>query len=56
MAELGVSILCQHHEVSDGTMCQTGLDVDASNLLKMLHTWPMVTVGPWPAENSKTFG
>ena len=36
-------------------MGQTGLDVDAAKVLKMLHTWPMVSVGAWPAENSKTF-
>jgi hypothetical protein len=26
-------------------MGHTDLDVDASNYLKMLHTWPMVSVG-----------
>jgi len=28
----------------------------AAKVLKMLHTWPMVTVDAWPAENSQTFG
>jgi hypothetical protein len=56
MAESSVSILCQHHELLNGTMGQTGLDVDAAKLLNRLTLWPMVTVGPWPAENSKTFG
>jgi hypothetical protein len=33
-----VSILCQHQELPDGTMCQMSHDVDASKLLKMLQT------------------
>ena len=33
-----MSILCQHHELADATMCQTGFDVDASNLLNRLQT------------------
>jgi len=48
MAESGVSILCQHHEVPDGTMCQTDLDVDAVKLLHRLTMVLMVTVGSWP--------
>jgi len=44
-----VSILCQHYELLDATMCQTGLDVDAAKLLKMHHTWSMVTVDTWSA-------
>jgi hypothetical protein len=33
-----VSVLCQHHELPDGTMCQMSHDVEASKLLKMLQT------------------
>jgi hypothetical protein len=36
-------------------MCHMSYDVEASKLLKMLQTWPMVTVGAGPDENSKTF-
>ncbi|MBF8299162.1 MAG: hypothetical protein HW397_211 [Dehalococcoidia bacterium] len=56
LKSLSVSILCQDHEVLDGTMGQTDLDVEAAKLLNRLTMWPMVTVGAWPAENSKTFG
>jgi hypothetical protein len=56
IAELSVSILCQDHEVLDGTMGQTDLDVDAAKSLNRLKVWLMVTIGSWPAENSKTFG
>jgi len=38
LKSLSVSILCQHHELLDGTMGQTDLNVDAANLLKMLPT------------------
>jgi hypothetical protein len=55
-AESGVSILCQHHELLSGTMGQTDLDVDAAKVLNRLKLWPIVTIGSWPAENSKTFG
>ena len=55
MAESTVSKLCQNHELLNGTIGQTGLDVDAANLLHRLKMWPMVSVGSWPAENSKTF-
>jgi len=34
----GVSILCQHYELPDGTIRQKGDDVDASKLLKLLQT------------------
>jgi hypothetical protein len=53
---LSVSKLCQHHELLNGTTGQTDLDVDAAKSLNTLTVWPMVTVGLWPAENSKTFG
>ena len=33
-----MSILCQHHELRDGTTCQKDYDVEASKLLKMLQT------------------
>ena len=56
MAELSVSILCQHHELLNDTTGQTDLDVDAAKSLNRLTLWPMVSVGSWPAENSKTFG
>jgi hypothetical protein len=56
MADSGVSILCQHHELLNGTTGQTDLDVDAAKLLNRLKLWPIVTIGPWPAENSITFG
>ena len=56
MAESGVSKLCQHHELLNGTTGQTDLDVDAAKSLNRLKLWPIVTIGPWPAENSKTFG
>ena len=56
MTASGVSILCQHHELLNGTMGQTDLDVDAAKLLNRLKLWPMVTIGSWAAENSKTFG
>ncbi len=36
--ESSVSILCQHHELRDDTMCQTGHEGDAAKLLKMLPT------------------
>ena len=36
--ESSVSILCQYHELPDGTMCQMSHDVEASKLLKMLQT------------------
>ena len=42
--------------MQNGTICQTDLDVETAKLLKRPKMWPMVTVGPWPAENSKTFG
>ncbi len=45
LKSLSVSILCQHHEVPDGTMCQTDLGVDGAKLLNRLKVWPMVTVG-----------
>jgi len=51
----GVSIVCQHHELRDATMCQAGLDVDAAKLLNRLKMWPMVTIGARLDENSKTF-
>ena len=56
MAELSVSKLCQHHELLNGTTGQTDLDVDAAKSLNRLKLWLMVSVGAWPAENSKTFG
>jgi hypothetical protein len=40
----------------NGTMSHTDLDVDAAKSLNRLKLWPIVTIGPWPAENSKTFG
>ena len=49
LKSLSVSILCQHHELLNGTMGQTDLDVDAAELLNKLKLWPMVAVGPWPA-------
>ena len=52
---LSVSILCQDHEVLDGATGQTYLDVDAAKSLTRRKLWPMVSIGPWPAENSKTF-
>ena len=50
-----VSRLCQNHGLLDGTMCQRDLDVEAAKVLNRLTMWPMVSVGAWPAENSKTF-
>ena len=35
--------------------CQPGRDVDAAKLLNRLKMWPMVTIGAWLDENSKTF-
>ena len=51
-----MSKLCQHHELLNGTTGQTDLDDDAAKLLNRLKLWPIVTIGSWPAENSKTFG
>ena len=56
MAALSVSKLCQHHELPNDTMGHTDLDVNAAKSLNRLTLWPMVTIGAWPAENSKTFG
>jgi len=33
-----VSILCQHHELPDGTICQKGRNIDAAKLLIVLQT------------------
>ena len=33
-----VSILCQHQELPDGTMCQMSHDVEAAKLVKMPQT------------------
>ena len=49
MAESSVSKLCQKHEMQNGTICQTDLDIETTKLLKRPKMWPMVTVGPWPA-------
>ena len=56
LKSLSVSILCQDHEVLNGTTGQTDLDVDAGKSLSSLKLWPIGTIGSWPAENSKTFG
>ena len=53
LKSLSVAISCQHHEVPGGTMCPTGLDVDASNVLKIHYAWSMVSLGAWLAKSSK---